>query len=183
MEKACVRIMSKKNGFQKLDAIDDIVNDTFITYCQKIMEVKNYTYRTLAQKIKCSEKTIFSYFTTKSRRKIPYSMAVVLFIVLMQGKEFISVGERKLFQNKVEHEFYFAFRSAFDSAGGKYLCIEKKYGISHSTAYCYYNERKSPLLSSAYKASYLLHFELLVPIEIIKQSPITNDDVPFLYNI
>ena len=69
MEKACVRIMSKKNGFQKLDAIDDIVNDTFITYCQKIMEVKNYTYRTLAQKKSVVKKRFFLTLRQKAEGK------------------------------------------------------------------------------------------------------------------
>jgi hypothetical protein len=146
------------------------INDILISFFQSAMTEKNITYRVLAKKLKCSEKTVFTYFTDKkTKRSIPYSLAVVIYFVLMQNKDFKNSEERENLENEINRSFYSAFRKAFDLAGKNYLKFEAEYGISHSTSYCYYNEKKAPLLNSAYKISQLLNFELLYISEIINQ--------------
>lgn len=120
--------------------------------------------------MKCSEKTVFTYFNDKkTKRNIPYSVAVVIYFVLMQNKDFKNAEERENSENEINRSFYSAFRKAFDLSGANYLKIEAEYGISHSTSYCYYNEKKAPLLNSAYNISQLLNFELPYISEIINQ--------------
>lgn len=146
------------------------INDILISFFQSAMTEKNISYRVLAQKMKCSEKTVFTYFNEKkTKRNIPYSVAVVIYFVLMQNKDFENAEERKNSENEINRSFYSAFRKAFDLSGANYLKIEAEYGISHSTSYCYYNEKKAPLLNSAYNISQLLNFELPYISEIINQ--------------
>lgn len=129
------------------------INDILISFFQSAMTEKNITYRVLAQKMKCSEKTVFTYFNDKqAKRNIPYSVAVVIYFVLMQNKEFTNAKERENLENEINHSFYSAL-----------------YGISHSTSYCYYTKKKAPLLNSAYKVSQLLNFELPYISDIINQ--------------
>lgn len=93
--------------------------------------------------MKCSEKTVFTYFNDKkTKRNIPYSVAVVIYFVLMHNKEFTNAEERENLENEINRSFYSAFRKAFDLAGANYLKIEAEYGISHSTSYCYYTKKK-----------------------------------------
>ena len=144
------------------------INDVLASLFKCAMKEKNISYRLLAQKMKCSEKTVFTYFNDKkTKRNIPYSVAVVIYLVLMQNKEFTNAEERENLQNEIDQSFYSAFRKAFDLAGKNYLKLEAEYGISHSTSYCYYNEKKAPLFSSAYKISQLLNFELPYIADII----------------
>lgn len=146
------------------------INDILISFFQSAMTEKNITYRVLAQKMKCSEKTVFTYFNDKqTKRNIPYSVAVVIYFVLIQNKEFTNAEERENLENEINHSFYSAFRKAFDLAGKNYLKLEAEYGISHSTSYCYYTKKKAPLLNSAYKVSQLLNFELPYISDIINQ--------------
>lgn len=146
------------------------INDILISFFQSTMTEKNISYRVLAQKMKCSEKTVFTYFNDKkTKRNIPYSVAVVIYFVLMQNKDFKNAEERENSENEINRSFYSAFRKAFDLSGANYLKIEAEYGISHSTSYCYYNEKKAPLLNSAYNISQLLNFELPYISEIINQ--------------
>lgn len=146
------------------------INDILISFFQSAMTEKNISYRVLAQKMKCSEKTVFTYFNDKkTKRNIPYSVAVVIYFVLMQNKDFKNSEERENSENEINRSFYSAFRKAFDLSGANYLKIEAEYGISHSTSYCYYNEKKAPLFSSAYKISQLLNFELPYIADIINQ--------------
>lgn len=146
------------------------INDVLISLFKCAMKEKNISYRVLAQKMNCSEKTVFTYFNDKkTKRNIPYSVAVVIYFVLMQNKDFKNAEERENSENEINRSFYSAFRKAFDLAGANYLKIEAEYGISHSTSYCYYNEKKAPLLNSAYNISQLLNFELPYISEIINQ--------------
>lgn len=146
------------------------INDILISFFQSAMTEKNITYRVLAKKMKCSEKTVFTYFNNKkTKRNIPYSVAVVIYFVLMQNKSFTNVEERENLQNEIDRSFYSAFRRAFDLAGKNFLKLEAEHGISHSTSYCYYNGKKAPLLNSAYNISQLLNFELPYISEIINQ--------------
>lgn len=145
-------------------------NDVLVSLFKSAMIEKNISYRVLAQKMKCSEKTVFTYFNDKkTKRNIPYSVAVVIYFVLMQNKDFKNAEERENLEDEINRSFYSAFRKAFDLAGKNYLKLEAEYGISHSTAYCYYNEKKAPLFSSAYKISQLLNFELPYIADIINQ--------------
>lgn len=93
-------------------------------------------------------------------------MAIVILAVL-HGRRFVSVDERVQFQKDIEHKFYFAFRQAFDALNETYMQVEKKYGISHSTAFCYYNHKKIPSLDSAYRVATLFKFNLPVSIDEI----------------
>lgn len=146
------------------------VNDILVSYFKRAMTEKNIKYRVLAHEMKCSEKTVFSYLTDKKTKKnIPYSVAVVIYLVLTQNKEFANAEERENLQNEIDRSFYSAFRKAFDLAGKNYLKLEAEYGISHSTSYCYYTEKKAPLLNSVYKVSQLLNFELPYISDIINQ--------------
>lgn len=146
------------------------INDVLISLFKCAMKEKNISYRVLAQKMNCSEKTVFTYFNDKkTKRNIPYSVAVVIYFVLMQNKDFKNAEERENSENEINRSFYSAFRKAFDLAGANYLKIEAEYGISHSTSYCYYNEKKAPLLNSAYNISQLLNFELPYISDIINQ--------------
>lgn len=146
------------------------INDVLASLFKCAMKEKNISYRVLAQKMKCSEKTVFTYFNDKkTKRNIPYSVAVVIYFVLMRNKEFTNAEERENLQNEIDQSFYSAFRKAFDLAGANYLKIEAEYGISHSTSYCYYTKKKAPLFSSAYKISQLLNFELPYIADIIKK--------------
>lgn len=97
--------------------------------------------------MKCSEKTVFTYFNNKkTKRNIPYSVAVVIYLVLMHNKEFTNAEERENLENEINRSFYSAFRKAFDLAGKNYLKLEAEYGISHSTSYCYYTKKKSTFI-------------------------------------
>jgi hypothetical protein len=146
------------------------INDVLVSVFKCAMKEKNITYRVLAKKMKCSEKTVFTYFNDKkTKRNIPYSVAVVIYFVLMRNKEFTNAEERENLQNEIDRSFYSAFRKAFDLAGKNYLKLEAEHGISHSTSYCYYTEKKAPLINSAYKISQLLNFELPYISEIINQ--------------
>lgn len=146
------------------------INDVLISYFKCAMSEKNVSYRVLAHEMKCSEKTVFTYFNDKkTKRNIPYSVAVVIYFVLMRNKEFTNAEERENLENEIDQSFYSAFRQAFDLSGKNYLKLEAEYGISHSTAYCYYTMKKAPLLNSAYKVSQLLNFELPYIADIINQ--------------
>lgn len=146
------------------------INDILISFFQSVMTEKNITYRVLAKKMKCSEKTVFTYFNDKkTKRNIPYGVAVVIYLVLMENKEFTTAEERENSEDEINRSFYSAFRRAFDLAGKNYLKLEAEYGISHSTSYCYYTEKKAPLFSSAYKISQLLNFELPYIADIINR--------------
>ena len=45
------------------------INDILISFFQSAMTEKNITYRVLAQKMKCSEKTVFTYFNDKKTKR------------------------------------------------------------------------------------------------------------------
>ena len=146
------------------------INDVLISYFKCAMSEKNVSYRVLAHEMKCSEKTVFSYLTDKkTKTNIPYSVAVVIYLVLTQNQVFTNAEERENLQKEIDRGFYSAFRQAFDLSGKNYLKLEAEYGISHSTAYCYYTMKKAPLLNSAYKVSQLLNFELPYIADIINQ--------------
>lgn len=146
------------------------INDILVSLFKCAMTEKNISYRVLAKKMKCSEKTVFTYFNDKkTKRGIPYSVAVVIYLILMHNKEFKNAEERENLQNEINRSFYSLFRKAFDLTGKNYLKLEAEYGISHSTSYCYYTKKKAPLLNSAYKVSQLLNFELPYIADIINQ--------------
>lgn len=46
------------------------INDILISFFQSAMTEKNITYRVLAKKLKCSEKTVFTYFTDKKQKEV-----------------------------------------------------------------------------------------------------------------
>lgn len=45
------------------------INDILTSIFKCAMTEKNISYRVLAQKMKCSEKTVFTYFNNKKKQK------------------------------------------------------------------------------------------------------------------
>lgn len=144
-----------------------LVSDIFVQYCKTKIKEQYLTYYEIAKRSQYYPSTMGFYFVESSNnKKMSYSMAIVILAVL-HGRRFVSVDERVQFQKDIEHKFYFAFRQAFDALNETYMQVEKKYGISHSTAFCYYNHKKIPSLDSAYRVSTLFKFNLPVSIDEI----------------
>ncbi|GEM_PF-3494123 len=144
-----------------------LVSDIFVQYCKTKIKEQYLTYYEIAKRSQYYPSTMGFYFVESSNnKKMSYSMAIVILTVL-HGRRFVSVDERVQFQKDIEHKFYFAFRQAFDTLNETYMQVEKKYGISHSTAFCYYNHKKIPSLDSAYRVSTLFKFNLPVSIDEI----------------